>query len=117
MNKITNQMISSQSQNSNNLQQTISSRPQNNHRQLQRPNNIVSPQNTGGLFQRAPNTSLQPIIPQNITNQSINTSIDVQLYTDIVGGMDLSPGMQDVENPPTEGAQSSTLLISGYLFP
>ncbi|CAG8763855.1 5134_t:CDS:1, partial [Gigaspora rosea] len=45
MNKITNQMISAQSQNCNNLQQTIISQPQNNHGQLQRINNVVGPQN------------------------------------------------------------------------
>ncbi|CAG8692603.1 19749_t:CDS:1 [Dentiscutata erythropus] len=119
MNQSTNQTFSSQPQNNNNqsINQPIGSRSQNNNGQLQRPHNIGSSQNAGGLFQGAPNTGMQLLRPQNSTNLFANTFIDVQQYNDLIGGIDLFPGTQGVENPPPQDDQFSTLLISGHSFP
>ncbi|CAG8805749.1 19695_t:CDS:1, partial [Gigaspora margarita] len=66
--------------------QTISAQRQNNN-QLQGSYNFGGPQNTGALSQR---------------------TVDVQRYTDLVGGTDLFTRTQDIESQSTQGAQFST---------
>ncbi|CAG8667510.1 23390_t:CDS:1, partial [Dentiscutata erythropus] len=72
-------------------------------------NNISTTQNSARL-QRAPNTNMQPLRSRNVENPSINTFMGAEL----IEGINLSSATrtQEVENPPLQDAQISTLLIS-----
>ncbi|KAF0449278.1 hypothetical protein F8M41_002539 [Gigaspora margarita] len=106
---------------------------QNYSGQIRMPRNIGGSQNAGGLHQRAPNTGMHSLRPQNArapntgiqslrfqntSNLSIEASNEVQQkYNDLVVGADLFTGTENVENPVPQDTKFSNILVSGVSFP